>query len=68
MAVGFLAQIWEMALLCMNNDVHMWLVFILYSLILLFHSKTFPGQVFIYICLREGKGLSAEQLLPLVLL
>ena len=68
MAVGFLAQILGMALLCMNNDVHMWLLFILYSLILPFPSKTFPGQVFSYIHLRWRKSLSAEQLLPLVLL
>ena len=68
MAVGFLAQILGMALLCMNNDVHMWLLFILYSLILPFPSKTFPGHVFSYIHLRWRKSLSAEQLLPLVLL
>lgn len=68
MAVNFLAQIWGMALLCMNNDVHMWLLFILYSLKLPFPSKTFPGQVFNYICLGGRKSLSAEQLLPLILL
>lgn len=68
MAVNFLAQIWGMALLCMNNDVHMWLLFILYSLKLPFPSKTFPGQVFNYVCLGWRKSLSAEQLLPLILL
>lgn len=64
MAVGFLAQILGMALLCMNNDVHIWLSVILHSLILSSPSKTFPGQVFSYVCLRWRKNLSAQQLVP----
>jgi len=68
MAVGSLAQLLGMALLCRNNDVHMWLLFILSSSILPFPSKIFPGHVFGYVHLRWRKSLSAELSLPLVLL
>lgn len=48
MAVGFLARIWGMALLCMNNDTHMRSSLARCSLILPFPLKTFPGQVYGY--------------------
>lgn len=52
-----------MALLHLTNDVHMWLLFVLCSLILPFPPKPFPGQVCSWVHL-----MAPGQLLSLVLL
>lgn len=52
-----------MALLHLTNDVHMWLLFVLCSLILPFPPKPFPGQVCSWVHL-----MAPGELLSLVLL
>lgn len=52
-----------MALLCMNNDIHMRSLLFHCSLILPFPLKTFPGQVFSYVHLRWRESIWRAELL-----